>query len=98
MKTRWLERHAANMTVAERLQLKQLGQRHTGTKKDLIERVQLMQRKKALGLPIHDMREKRTEDMRWYMALTANGFERAVERTMLELDDQGAAPRVEDRC
>ena len=74
---------AANMTVSElQAQLKQLGQRHTGTKKDLIERVQLMQRKKALGLPIHDMQVKRTEDMRWYMLQTANGFERAVERTI----------------
>lgn len=75
---------ATNLTVAElQSQLKQLGQRHTGTKAQLIERVQLMQRKQALGLPIHDMAVDKMEDLRWYMLQTANGFERAVERTLL---------------
>ena len=74
---------ADNLTVAElQHQLKTLGQRHTGTKAQLIERVQLMQRKKALGLPIVDMQVKRHDEMQWYMLQTANGFERAVERTI----------------
>ena len=72
---------AQNMTVSElQAQLKQLGQRHSGTKAQLIERVQLMQRKRALGLPINDMQVKKQEDMDWYMLQTANGFERSVER------------------
>jgi hypothetical protein len=74
---------AVNLTVSElQAQLKQLGQRATGTKAQLIERVQLMQRKRALGLPIHDMQVQREEDMRWYMLQTANGFEGAVERNI----------------
>ena len=77
------DRPAANLTVAElQGQLKLLGQRHTGTKAQLIERVQMMQRKAALGLPIHDMQVQRLDEMRWYMLQTANGFERAVERTL----------------
>ena len=77
------DRPASNLTVAElQAQLKQLGQRHTGTKNELMERIQLMQRKRALGLPIHDMQVKREDGMQWYMLQTANGFERAVERTI----------------
>ena len=41
------DRPASNLTVAElQAQLKQLGQRHTGTKSELVERIQLMQRKR----------------------------------------------------
>jgi len=77
------DKPAANLTVAElQAQLKQLGQRATGTRKELIERVQLMQRKRAFGLPIHEMQVKRVSNMEWYMLQTANGFERAVERTL----------------
>ena len=46
----------ANRTVAElQAQLKILGQRHTGSKPQLVERLQLIQRKQAMGLPINDM-------------------------------------------
>ena len=77
------DKPAENMTVAElQTQLKQLGQRYTGKKSDLIERVQLMQRKRALGLPIHEQQIQREGDMRWYMIQTANGFERAVETSI----------------
>ena len=77
------ERPADNLTVAElKTQLKQAGQRLTGTKAQLVERVQLMQRKRALGLPIHEIAVKRNEDMSWYMLQTANGFERAVEKNL----------------
>ena len=89
------DRPATNLTVAElQSQLKQMGQRHTGTKAELIERVQLMQRKKALGLPVHDMQVKRADDMRWYMLQTANGFERSVERT---INMAIKAQRLEDK-
>ena len=45
-----------NVTVAQlQQQLKQLGQRHTGSKPQLIERLKLIQRKQAMGLPINDM-------------------------------------------
>jgi transcription antitermination factor NusG len=74
---------AENMTVTElQTQLKQLGQRHTGTRSVLVERIQLMQRKRALGLPIHDMQIQREADMQWYMLQTANGFERSVEASV----------------
>lgn len=74
---------AANMTVGElQEQLRVLGQKAGGKKSELIERVQLMQRKRALGLPIHDMQVQREDDMKWYLIQTANGFERAVERTI----------------
>jgi hypothetical protein len=74
---------ADNMTVAElQAQLKQLGQRHTGTKKELMDRVQSMQRKRALGIPLHDVQVQREQELRWYMLQTANGFERSVERTI----------------
>lgn len=49
----------ANMTVAQmKAQLKQLGQRHTGSKPQLLERLKAIQRKQAMGLPIHDMEVK----------------------------------------
>ena len=75
---------------------RQLGQRHTGKKAELIERVQLMQRKRALGLPIHDMQVQQVEESEWYMLQTANGFERAVERTLnLNIAAQGLEDKIE---
>mmetsp|Transcript_43121 Transcript_43121/g.107280 ORF Transcript_43121/g.107280 Transcript_43121/m.107280 type:complete len:326 (-) Transcript_43121:222-1199(-) len=72
-----------NATVASlQQQLKQLGQRHTGSKPELLERLQLIQRKQAMGLPINDMEIAADEEMQWYMLQTANGFERTVERTI----------------
>jgi len=45
-----------NVTVAHlQQQLKQLGQKHTGSKPQLIERLTLLQRKHAMGLPLNDM-------------------------------------------
>lgn len=74
---------AANMTVAElQTELRRVGQKHTGTKKELVERVQMLQRKHALGLPLHDLQVQPEDDFRWYMLQTANGFERAVERNI----------------
>jgi transcriptional antiterminator NusG len=75
------EKPAGNMTVAElKNTLRQLGLRHTGSRPALLERLQNVQRKHALGLPINEM-EVQTDrgEMRWYMLQTANGFERAVE-------------------
>ena len=47
---------APNVTVATlQQQLKQLGQKHTGSKPELIERLTLLQRKQAMGLPLNDM-------------------------------------------
>ena len=72
-----------NATVASmQQQLKQLGQKHTGSKPQLLERLQLISRKQAMGLPINDMEIKSSETMEWYMLQTANGFEGAVERTI----------------
>ena len=73
-----------NMTVAALSGvLKQLGQKHTGSKPDLVERLSLIQRKVAMGLPYNDMEVISDEDMAWYMLQTANGFEGAVERTIM---------------
>lgn len=73
-----------NATVAQlQQQLKQLGQRSTGSKPELLERLRLLQRKHAMGLPINDMEISADEDMQWYMLQTANGFERTVERTIM---------------
>lgn len=77
------ERPAGNMTSDElQSELRHLGQKHTGTKAELIKRVQTMQRKQALGLPIHDMQVQMQEELRWYMLQTANGFEGAVARNL----------------
>jgi hypothetical protein len=77
------ERPATNMTVDElKSQLRVLGQRHTGTKAELIKRVQLAQRKQILGIPTNDLEVQKVEDMQWYMLQTANGFERSVERSI----------------
>ena len=74
---------AVNMTVEQlRTQLKMVGQKSSGTKKELVERVQMLQRRHALNLPVHDLQVQNQEDFRWYMLQTANGFERAVERTI----------------
>jgi len=74
---------ADNMTVAElQKQLKRVGSKSSGTKKELIERVQMMQRRDALGLPVHDLQVQNEEEFKWYMLQTANGFERGVERTI----------------
>jgi len=91
------DRPAENLTMPElQAQLRQLGQRHTGKKAELIERVQLMQRKRALGLPIHDMQVQQVEESEWYMLQTANGFERAVERTLnLNIAAQGLEDKIE---
>ena len=72
---------AVNMTVEQlRTQLKMVGQKSSGTKKELVERVQMLQRRHALNLPVHDLQVQNQEEFRWYMLQTANGFERAVER------------------
>ena len=74
---------AVNMTVEQlRTQLKMVGQKSSGTKKELVERVQMLQRRHALNLPVHDLQVQNQEEFRWYMLQTANGFERAVERTI----------------
>ena len=72
-----------NATVASmQQQLKHLGQKHTGSKPQLLERLRLISRKQAMGLPINDMEIKSAENLEWYMLQTANGFEGAVERTI----------------
>lgn len=77
------ETPAENMTVAElKSQLKLVGQKSTGTKKELIARVHMIQRRHEMGLPVSDMQVPNEEKLRWYMLQTANGFERAVERTI----------------
>ena len=77
------DKPVANMTVGELAEtLKQLGLRHTGAKPALVERLQSIQRKHALGLPINDMEVQSDEALRWYMLQTANGFERAVETNL----------------
>ena len=55
-----------------------------------------MQRKRALGLPIHDMQVQQVEESEWYMLQTANGFERAVEKTLnLNIAAQGLEDKIE---
>jgi len=77
------ETPAENMTVAElQTQLKLVGQKSSGTKKELIARVQMLQLRQAYNLPVTDLQVRNEEELHWYMLQTANGFERAVERTI----------------
>ena len=72
---------AVNLTTTELQQaLKKCGQKSTGTKKDLVTRVQLLQRKQLLGIPLNEVEVLKQRQMEWYMLQTANGFERSVER------------------
>ena len=74
---------AANMTVDElKACLKTTGNRVAGTRAELIKRVQVLQRKQLLGLPLNELEVQKQADMRWFMLQTANGFERAVERNL----------------
>lgn len=74
---------AANMTVDElKGCLKATGSRVAGTREELVKRVQLLQRKQLLGLPLNELEVQKQPNMRWFMLQTANGFERAVERNL----------------
>jgi transcriptional antiterminator NusG len=73
----------ANMTVADlKIELKNLGQKVTGNKADLLERLTRVRRKMSKGLPTSDSEVQRDTELHWYMLQTANGFEGTVERTL----------------
>ena len=73
----------ANASVAElKEQLKTFGLRTTGSRPQLLERLEQIQRKIKKGLPVSEQEVLPSNELRWYMVQTANGFERAVERTI----------------
>ena len=78
----------ANASVAElKEQLKTFGLRTTGSRPQLLERLEQIQRKIKKGLPVSEQEVLPSNELRWYMVQTANGFERAVERTIGQVID-----------
>ena len=54
----------------------------TGSRPQLLELLEQIQRKIKKGLPVSPQEVLPSNELRWYMVQTANGFERAVERTI----------------
>ena len=58
-----------------------------GSRPQLLERLEQIQRKIKKGLPVSEQEVLPSNELRWYMVQTANGFERAVERTIGQVID-----------
>jgi transcription antitermination factor NusG len=93
-----LSKPADEMTMVEMKALaKRFGRKSGGTKKELTELVQNLQRRHALGMPLRDTQVASSgADHHWYMLQTANGFERAVERNInMAVDRAGLREDIE---
>ena len=79
---------SSNMTMAEvRDTLRRLGVRTRGTKDEMLRQLRVLEMKEKAGVPLVDTEIGRDDELRWYMLQTANGFERAVERTLTTAAD-----------
>jgi len=67
-------------SIAERY-----GKKKSGKKEDLVAIVQELQRRHALGLTLYDSQVQDHTDFKWYILQVANGFERSIERNIIEL-------------
>ena len=87
-----------NMTVAMlQAELKLLGLKSSGRKADLIERIEMAQRKKKAGVPVHSLEVHQDKDLKWYMVQTANGFEKTVSQTIMQaVEVQGLRKDLDD--
>ena len=72
-----------NYTVAQiKDMLKKYGQKTSGRKQDLLDRLEKVRRKEAAGIPVNDQEVHSDTELKWYMLQTANGFEGTVERML----------------
>jgi transcription antitermination factor NusG len=76
-----LNKPTDEMTIPElKAVLKRFQRKVSGVKAELVERVQDLQRRHTLGLPMYDAEIIKCDNMKWYMIAAASGCERSVER------------------
>ena len=78
---------------ALRMELVELGQKTTGNKKQLMERLMSAHNRLKRGMPISEFEVIPEENFKWYMLQTANGFEGTVARTIQQAINAGRLNR-----